>query len=132
MGNLLKSLVRESQKQTILCRLGCVVTARMASRVSICFVVFVVCLFAPSLTRIGAEDSESKEFVLTLDHSNFSETVSKHDFIVVEFYAPWYYNHPILMLLSTNLTLSIQFWKFGSGLKVEGLSVWGMRNCWWL
>jgi protein disulfide-isomerase A1 len=51
--------------------------------------VFIVCLLASSLTRIGAKDSESKEFVLTLDHSNFFETVSKHDFIVVEFYALW-------------------------------------------
>ncbi|XP_031504176.1 protein disulfide-isomerase-like [Nymphaea colorata] len=29
------------------------------------------------------------ESVLTLDHSNFSETVKKHKFVVVEFYAPW-------------------------------------------
>ncbi|KAK6923477.1 hypothetical protein RJ641_011781, partial [Dillenia turbinata] len=33
--------------------------------------------------------SEEKEFVVTLDHSNFSEVVGKQDFIVVEFYAPW-------------------------------------------
>ncbi|XP_058097456.1 protein disulfide-isomerase [Magnolia sinica] len=32
---------------------------------------------------------DSKEFVLTLDASNFSETVTKNPFIVVEFYAPW-------------------------------------------
>lgn len=32
---------------------------------------------------------EEVEKVLTLDHSNFSDIVSKHDFIVVEFYAPW-------------------------------------------
>lgn len=62
----------------------------MASRVSICFYVFVLCLFASFFTKIGAEESESKEFVLTLDSSNFTDTVSKHDFIVVEFYAPWY------------------------------------------
>ncbi|XVE95501.1 hypothetical protein REPUB_Repub02eG0103000 [Reevesia pubescens] len=43
-----------------------------------------------SLSSVSAEESgESKEFVLTLDHSNFTDTVSKHDFIVVEFYAPW-------------------------------------------
>uniref|UniRef100_A0A1J3F523 Protein disulfide-isomerase n=1 Tax=Noccaea caerulescens TaxID=107243 RepID=A0A1J3F523_NOCCA len=33
--------------------------------------------------------SQAKEFVLTLDHTNFTETINKHDFIVVEFYAPW-------------------------------------------
>ncbi|XAR62812.1 Protein disulfide-isomerase [Bertholletia excelsa] len=36
-----------------------------------------------------SEEVPSKEFVLTLDQSNFTETVAKHDFIVVDFYAPW-------------------------------------------
>jgi len=48
--------------------------------------VFVLSVVASSF---ASETEESKEFVLTLDHSNFSETVSKHSFIVVEFYAPW-------------------------------------------
>ncbi|KAF8404076.1 hypothetical protein HHK36_008953 [Tetracentron sinense] len=61
----------------------------MASRVSIWFSVFV--LLVSSINVISAEEGEgqSGEFVLTLDHSNFSETVSKHAFVVVEFYAPW-------------------------------------------
>ncbi|KAI3464524.1 hypothetical protein Pfo_021187 [Paulownia fortunei] len=37
----------------------------------------------------AAEESESKEFVVTLDHSNFTDFIAKHKFIVVEFYAPW-------------------------------------------
>ncbi|CAL9115979.1 protein disulfide-isomerase-like [Musa acuminata AAA Group] len=60
-------------------------------------------VLSSSLPPSAAEgdDGEAKEpdtdpeavaepsFVITLDASNFSETVSKHDFIVVEFYAPW-------------------------------------------
>ncbi|KAE8705993.1 hypothetical protein F3Y22_tig00110410pilonHSYRG00019 [Hibiscus syriacus] len=37
----------------------------------------------------GSIESKEKEFVLTLDHTNFIETVSKHNFMAVEFYAPW-------------------------------------------
>ncbi|XP_065880842.1 protein disulfide-isomerase [Euphorbia lathyris] len=56
----------------------------MASRSSIWFYVFISSL----IVAISVGESE-KEFVLTLDQSNFTETISKHDFIVVEFYAPW-------------------------------------------
>lgn len=31
-----------------------------------------------------------EEAVLTLDAGNFSEVVAEHQFVVVEFYAPWY------------------------------------------
>ncbi|KAK8609087.1 hypothetical protein V6N13_025394 [Hibiscus sabdariffa] len=61
----------------------------MARTVSVWFVLAVIVC---SLSAISAEDggeSQGKEFVLTLDHSNFTDTVSKHSFIVVEFYAPW-------------------------------------------
>ncbi|KAL3592442.1 hypothetical protein D5086_011082 [Populus alba] len=48
------------------------------------------CLFVFSLVvALSTGEDESKEYVLTLDHSNFTETVTKHDFVVVEFYAPW-------------------------------------------
>ncbi|XP_068648249.1 protein disulfide-isomerase-like [Aristolochia californica] len=51
----------------------------------ICSLLLVSCLLI--FTAAGSEsDGES---VLTLDASNFSETVAKHPFIVVEFYAPW-------------------------------------------
>ncbi|GLT49837.1 hypothetical protein SLA2020_233670 [Shorea laevis] len=61
----------------------------MAAGVPIWFSLLVLTAVASSLAQISAEETESKEFVLTLDHSNFSDTVSKHKFIVVEFYAPW-------------------------------------------
>ncbi|KAK7275626.1 hypothetical protein RIF29_16746 [Crotalaria pallida] len=62
----------------------------MTKRVyTICFLlVFLLSVLASFPSHICADDSEAKEFVLTLDHSNFSDTVSKHSFIVVEFYAP--------------------------------------------
>lgn len=58
----------------------------MGTRASIWFSLFVFSLLTSS---ICSEENESKEFVLTLDRSNFTDTVSKHKFIVVEFYAPW-------------------------------------------
>lgn len=67
----------------------------MASRVSLSSFLVVFCLLALALTGIYAEgeESKSKEFVVSLDQSNFTDFVSKHDFIVVEFYAPWYDVH---------------------------------------
>ncbi|XP_057446025.1 protein disulfide-isomerase-like [Lotus japonicus] len=59
------------------------------ARVSICFLFAFALSVLLASSQIHAIESEAKEFVLTLDNSNFSEIVSKHDFIVVEFYAPW-------------------------------------------
>lgn len=62
----------------------------MADRVSRClFFVFVLSFLVSLPIQISADEAEGKEFVLTLDHTNFSDTISKHNFIVVEFYAPW-------------------------------------------
>lgn len=59
----------------------------------LCISIFVLSLLVSHTGVISAsavdEDAQSEQFVLTLDHSNFSETISKHQFIVVEFYAPW-------------------------------------------
>ncbi|KAF8088456.1 hypothetical protein N665_0541s0021 [Sinapis alba] len=60
----------------------------MAMRRYALFSILVLSLFASSV-RSEETATETKEFVLTLDHTNFTETVNKHDFIVVEFYAPW-------------------------------------------
>ncbi|XP_021863789.2 protein disulfide isomerase-like 1-1 [Spinacia oleracea] len=50
-----------------------------------------VCLVVVLLATIGGiqVEAEKEEYVITLDHSNFTDVVSKHDFILVEFYAPW-------------------------------------------
>ncbi|XP_019182285.1 PREDICTED: protein disulfide-isomerase-like [Ipomoea nil] len=44
-----------------------------------------------SCTTSSSNESSSseKEYVVTLERSNFSDFISKHKFIVVEFYAPW-------------------------------------------
>ncbi|XP_047311066.1 protein disulfide-isomerase-like [Impatiens glandulifera] len=56
----------------------------MVSRSGICFFIFAISIFV----SISCSASE-QEHVLTLEHSNFTDTLSKHDFVVVEFYAPW-------------------------------------------
>ncbi|XP_009801261.1 protein disulfide-isomerase-like [Nicotiana sylvestris] len=48
-----------------------------------------LCVYALLGSLSYASESEEKEYVVTLDHSNFSDFVGKHKFIVVEFYAPW-------------------------------------------
>ncbi|XP_023747469.1 protein disulfide-isomerase [Lactuca sativa] len=67
-----------------------------SSRVPI--IVFLFSLLTPlyigGLSCVAAHttkdsSSQSKEFVLTLDQSNFTGTISNHDFVVVDFYAPW-------------------------------------------
>ncbi|KAJ0976830.1 hypothetical protein J5N97_012304 [Dioscorea zingiberensis] len=58
------------------------------ARVWILFAVAVL-LLCVSPSRAEESGEEEPSFVLTLDAANFSETVGKHRFIVVEFYAPW-------------------------------------------
>ncbi|KOM41559.1 hypothetical protein LR48_Vigan04g175700 [Vigna angularis] len=62
----------------------------MAGKIAICssVLVFLFFLLLAPLSQISAHESETQEFVLTLDHSNFSDTVKKHNLIVVVFYAP--------------------------------------------
>lgn len=60
----------------------------VSSRVCTLFLFSVFAILSSSVSISSATEAE-KEYVLTLDHSNFSEVVAKHKFIVVEFYAPW-------------------------------------------
>ncbi|EYU22977.1 hypothetical protein ABFS82_03G097800 [Erythranthe guttata] len=57
---------------------------------SLLLVVFIAAgSISDCISAAAAEESETKEFVVTLDNSNFTEFVGKHKFVVVEFYAPW-------------------------------------------
>ncbi|XP_076911469.1 protein disulfide-isomerase-like [Bidens hawaiensis] len=47
----------------------------------------IIIFFFCSLVYIAANDT--KDLVLTLEQSNFTQTLTKHYFLVVDFYAPW-------------------------------------------
>ncbi|KAI7756934.1 hypothetical protein M8C21_014385 [Ambrosia artemisiifolia] len=49
----------------------------------------IILLLFFSLVTSAYATADTKEFVLTLDQSNFTQTVTKHEFLVVDFYAPW-------------------------------------------
>ena len=51
-----------------------------------------VCLSVVLIAAISGIEAEEKgkHGVITINHSNFADIVSKQDFILVEFYAPWY------------------------------------------
>ncbi|XP_078438564.1 protein disulfide-isomerase-like [Wolffia australiana] len=60
------------------------------SRIWIAFVSALLLICCSPATTVAEESTaEETSFVLTLDSSNFSDTIQKHEFIVVEFYAPW-------------------------------------------
>lgn len=60
------------------------------SRVPIYALLLLLLVFSATAEEATADVSEESESaVLTLDSSNFNEVISKHPFIVVEFYAPW-------------------------------------------
>ncbi|KAJ0867601.1 putative protein disulfide-isomerase [Helianthus annuus] len=61
----------------------------MASSYTLFFFFFFMFFCDFAISSHIASATEEDEYVLTLDHSNFSQVVSKHKFIVVEFYAPW-------------------------------------------
>jgi protein disulfide-isomerase A1 len=56
------------------------------------FATLVVILLLSSGTIADEEKATAvvEDAVLTLDAGNFSDVVAKHEFIVVEFYAPWF------------------------------------------
>jgi protein disulfide-isomerase A1 len=52
----------------------------------ICLFLSLAALFAVS----ALADPELEEGVLVLTDANFEEAVTKHEFLLVEFYAPWW------------------------------------------
>ena len=53
----------------------------------ICLVLALTALLAFSAVRA---DAEVEDDVLVLTDANFDEELAKHEFLLVEFYAPWW------------------------------------------
>ncbi|KAJ0577425.1 putative protein disulfide-isomerase [Helianthus annuus] len=52
----------------------------------------IIILFLVTSAYLSSTADDTKDefaVVLTLDQSNFTQTLTKHHFLVVDFYAPW-------------------------------------------
>ena len=49
-----------------------------------------ILLISLFISFLLAQSQDSSDGVLVFDDSNFDQEIAKHDFILVEFYAPWW------------------------------------------
>lgn len=52
--------------------------------------IFLVLALTAALALIGVNAAEVDEGVLVLTDTNFDEELEKYDYLLVEFYAPWW------------------------------------------
>lgn len=98
-------------------------TLTLLRSLELCLVVVLVSTFTVGrIQAAGAEDESIKEeSVITLDFSNFTDFVSKHDFIFVEFYSPGYVFLNIIRLYERATELSNKACKATNNTKLHFL-----------